>query len=77
MLQKVMPFSDISPILKRALREFEKYINKSMAIPMPPTLVSMPKNAPSNCPVYKPTKVQIPSKAIPYITILIKVTYVD
>ena len=43
MLQKVMPFSDISPILKRALREFEKYINKSMAIPMPPTLVSMPK----------------------------------
>ena len=65
MLQKVMPFSVISPILKKVLKELERYISRNMAIPIPPTLASMPNKEPSNFPTNNPTNVQMPSNAIP------------
>ena len=77
MLQKVIPFSDISPILKWALEVFEKYMRRSMAIPIPPTFASIPNHEPNNWPANKPIRVQIPSKAIPYMTKLFEVTSVN
>ena len=76
MLQKVIPFSVISPILKNVLKELERYINRNIAIPIPPTFASIPNKEPSNFPAIKPIRVQIPSKAIPYMTIL-KVTHIN
>ena len=63
-LQKVMPFSEISPILKYEF-ELEKYISNNIAIPIPPTLASIPNQEPSNLPINKPDKVHAPRSAIP------------
>ena len=68
----VIPFSDMSPICNFVFKELEQYINKNIAIPIPPTLASIPNKDPRNFPMIKPIRVQIPSSAIPYMTISIK-----
>ena len=77
MLQNVMPFSEIFPILKRVFKELEKNIRRNIAIPIPPTFASIPNNEPNKAPNINPINVQMPSKAIPYITMLFNIAYKD
>ena len=67
---------DSKTLTKDKREELEKYINRNIAIPIPPTFASIPNKEPSNFPAIKPIRVQIPSKAIPYMTIL-KVTHIN